>query len=938
MDTFKELAKERGLKITRIQEVSIPGRKFPDIEVIIDHQSIIIPVKIDSEQKLIDDVVYAYDITRKVGASGVIALLFPRNVRDIHPELLEHVGSKLEVSRAVILTPWLSSSLEHITIRELVEQSLNKYLDYLKTLKPIISYDTIVETAREVVEDLAVALRKHMGIKKYSDMAMGIVGRFDIYKAMLEEFNVSEQEMRAWIADIMAYLLVNQILFTHIVAKKIFRSRLLPHIDNLLSPPEDLIKQLKEVFNRVSSDYPKILGSASYICNILLRINDPRVNLAISRFIYVLEPLRPEDVGEELLGRLYHESIPSETRKNLGAFYTKPEAAKLLANLAIDKWNVKVLDPACGSGTILVECYHRMRKLSPPMSPDKLHRKLLSQIYGVDIMHFAFHMSSINLAAQNMFVRVDPNVMPGDGITAMLHAQTKGNPHKTLFEWMEGISKEKIPKDFDLVIMNPPFTRRERIPNDERKRLKNVIKEVKGKTGYWAYFVVAADNVLKDKGKMALVAPEGFFDQSGWSVREFLFNKDYNIEFIVKSSLEFFSEQAAFRDYLVVLGKKGRKRDPVIVVLKKKLRDVNIEKIASEVKDFATSSLDKKENEEFLILRQPREIIRKYVRNLKPLVAFSTVEGYEIFSELIKTLKDLPTLRNLGANIFAYNPGQYVKEADTIYTRKLFVSRYESRAPSLMFWIDGDRGDSIILRTRGGRKFAISKSKDQVVCSLRTYAGVKHMDITGEEEYAIISPNIPKDVKKMVGLTDENKLKEACKDIKGAYRDHAGNILLDRKVRLNKIYYLAYYSENKCIGITSAMLNMDINLPNELRKVLVLYLNSTFNLIQLLALLSEVEGAWVTLHEEPIWALVHVPDLENLDKRIVKQANEVFKEIRKLDVMPLQQRIREGDIVQRKIDKMAMEMIGIDWKHRLEELYNVVSKELAILSKVSAKT
>lgn len=89
MDAFKELAKERGLEIARLQEVSIPGRKFPDIEIIIDSHSVIIPVKIDSVQKLIDDVLYAWDITKKVGASGVIALLFPRSVREIHPELLE---------------------------------------------------------------------------------------------------------------------------------------------------------------------------------------------------------------------------------------------------------------------------------------------------------------------------------------------------------------------------------------------------------------------------------------------------------------------------------------------------------------------------------------------------------------------------------------------------------------------------------------------------------------------------------------------------------------------------------------------------------------------------------------------------------------------------------------------------------------------------------
>ena len=72
-----------------------------------------------------------------------------------------------------------------------------------------------------------------------------------------------------------------------------------------------------------------------------------------------------------------------------------------------------------------------------------------------------------------------------------------------------------------------------------------------------------------------------------------------------------------------------------------------------------------------------------------------------------------------------------------------------------------------------------------------------------------------------------------------------------------------------------------------------------------------MEGAWVTLHEEPIWALVHVPDLEKLDKKIVGQAIEVFKEVRKIDVMPLQERIRKGDRVQRKIDEIERSLIQL---------------------------
>ena len=53
------------------------------------------------------------------------------------------------------------------------------------------------------------------------------------------------------------------------------------------------------------------------------------------------------------------------------------------------------------------------------------------------------------------------------------------------------------------------------------------------------------------------------------------------------------------------------------------------------------------------------------------------------------------------------------------------------------------------------------------------------------------------------------------------------------------------------------MLNLQTNLPEELKKALTLYLNSSFALVQLLSLLSETGGVWVDLHDKPIWSLVH---------------------------------------------------------------------------------
>mgnify|MGYP000026364166 CR=1 FL=1 len=107
-----------------------------------------------------------------------------------------------------------------------------------------------------------------------------------------------------------------------------------------------------------------------------------------------------------------------------------------------------------------------------------------------------------------------------------------------LTRWLELMTEERIPKDFDVVIMNPPFTRRERIPA-KKEDLEKLVPEVKGKTEYWAYFVVAADKVLNKNGTLAVVIPEEFFvGRSAKSIREYLFNRGYQMRFIIRSSAE----------------------------------------------------------------------------------------------------------------------------------------------------------------------------------------------------------------------------------------------------------------------------------------------------------------------------------------------------------------------------------------------------------------
>ena len=131
-----------------------------------------------------------------------------------------------------------------------------------------------------------------------------------------------------------------------------------------------------------------------------------------------------------------------------------------------------------------------MQLALPSISKAELHKKFLKEdIYGIDIMHFASHMSSMNLTAQNIEVGLKPHVLSQDGIKTMIELAGEENvaddPPRTaeqpLTRWLEAMKEERIPKDFDVVIMNPPFTRRERIPARKKEELKALQNSLKNK-------------------------------------------------------------------------------------------------------------------------------------------------------------------------------------------------------------------------------------------------------------------------------------------------------------------------------------------------------------------------------------------------------------------------------------------------------------------------
>lgn len=115
-----------------------------------------------------------------------------------------------------------------------------------------------------------------------------------------------------------------------------------------------------------------------------------------------------------VLGDVYEKFMDKEERKRLGQFYTPDFVIKyILENTLLEKFKekdvaeIKLIDPACGSGHFLTMAYdmfkEEYKKKYPGLSDAEIHRQILeNNIYGVDVNPFAVQLTLFNLMLKNL--------------------------------------------------------------------------------------------------------------------------------------------------------------------------------------------------------------------------------------------------------------------------------------------------------------------------------------------------------------------------------------------------------------------------------------------------------------------------------------------------------------------------------------------------------
>ncbi len=278
--------------------------------------------------------------------------------------------------------------------------------------------------------------------------------------------------------------------------------------------------------------------------------------------------------SHDLTGTVFQKLIAD--RKFLAAFYTKPASAALLAALAVNEDNLlgdsgwanpgevkslRIADFACGTGTLLSAAYQRISQLHELHGGNTaaIHAEMIENaILGCDILPAASHLTASMLTGAHPTVQYqggriftlrygtqedgavalgaidllrDLALLKGSEITAKA-SESLGEEEREAWRYAPHVS-------FDLVIMNPPFTRptnhegrHENVPNpmfaafgssaEEQKAMADETKKLTkgsvahGNAGQASIFLALADRKLAKDGMLALVMPLTLMSGSSW--------------------------------------------------------------------------------------------------------------------------------------------------------------------------------------------------------------------------------------------------------------------------------------------------------------------------------------------------------------------------------------------------------------------------------------
>jgi hypothetical protein len=482
------------------------------------------------------------------------------------------------------------------------------------------------------------------------------------------------------------------------------------------------------------------------------------------------------------------------------------------------------------------------------------HKRYCEQeIFGSDIMPFAVHLTTANLAAMDPPTTIDR--------TQIIHADTlslsKGYKYatgiqRTLFPParkgyslngdMIDVNLDKV----DVILMNPPFTKVERGISEfvDMNRFGRICGN---EVGLWGHFIAFADEFLNDNGVFGGVIPVSILrGKETKKIRDFVFS-NWTPICIIKSTVNYgFSEWSEYGDILFVAnkGKAAQGHRVKFVLLKKDLRGLTRDDIAHIANQIEVG--DRFRSEEFDLESFAIEELREHSENLMWFCGASNMNSRNSLVTFIHNFSSILSKHSAEYLKTGYRPAPGGVSSFMFMTRASDPSRKEQAF--LFFDSNGEYDKFIQVQSELGVKYKIEKSA--LTQSLRTGVGIKSVDITKNLDYIATQP-----YKQFDNVCKASGFSRLSNFDSREFWLRVGRELDETRTKIVTLRRINPYSPNThllafCSRVSlspSDQLNVIIEEDPEKAKALSVLINSVLFLSQFVLLKEETTGRYVDI-------------------------------------------------------------------------------------------
>ena len=529
-------------------------------------------------------------------------------------------------------------------------RSKPKVSDSVKTGRVmLLNYTDYIERWDEIVSIFSHDAVMKGGFDKFANMAAKKKGTAEVDSAFLAEIEGWREALAKNVAlrnklrvkseadlNYSVQMTIDRMIFLRICEDRGYESEF--QLQEI-SKRENIYAELKKLFERADKRYNSGLfhfknengrGRADTFTT-GLEIDD-KVLKDIIKDLYYPAPYVFALIPADILGQIYEQFLGKvirltaggnakveekpEVRKAGGVYYTPTfivstivinTLGKLLQGLTPkDAAKLKLLDPACGSGTFLLGAYQYLldwhldwylnndfekwskgknavlvqSKDSWKLSVEKKKEILLNNIYGVDIDPQAVEVTKLSLLLKviedpGQLSYLDERILPDlgrniqcgnsligrDYFEGQLIVDEEEERRVNVFDWKSAFPEVFAQGGFDSVVGNPPYIRIQAMREWASEQVEYYARKYKaaskGNYDIYVVFVEKALSLLNAKGKLGFILPHKFFNaQYGEALRGVIANGKHLAKVIHFGDQQIF-ENATTYTCLMFLNKAG---------------------------------------------------------------------------------------------------------------------------------------------------------------------------------------------------------------------------------------------------------------------------------------------------------------------------------------------------------------------------------------------